>query len=97
MSAHTPGPWKFHEQGDANDYCLLTHENNWVISFRQNGEMRNAEQRANAQLIAAAPDLLAALQSMEMALTGYTHQNDITANALAQCRTAIAKATGAER
>lgn len=52
---------------------------------------------ANGRLIAAAPELLEALQSMEMALIGYVHQNDVTTNALTKCRAAIAKATGGDK
>jgi len=58
---HTPGPWVFHEQGDANQFCLLTSDKNWVISFGQNGELSTEKQIANAKLIAAAPELLNAL------------------------------------
>lgn len=56
----TPGPWEYHAQGDANDYCLLTHEKQWVISFRQNGELMTAKQKANARLISKAPLLIEA-------------------------------------
>lgn len=62
---HTPGPWKFHEQGDANQYCLLTNDKRWVIAFSQNGELHTPEQIANAKLIAAAPDLLEALEETD--------------------------------
>ena len=48
----------------------------------------------HAALFAAAPELLEALQSAEMALIGYTHQNNITLAALRNIRAAIAKATG---
>lgn len=56
----TPGPWRWHAQGDANDYAMLTSGGRWVIAFRQNGELLLPEQQANAQLMAAAPDLYAA-------------------------------------
>lgn len=48
----------------------------------------------DAGAVDAAPELLAALQSAEMALIGYIHQNDITRSALVKCRAAILKATG---
>lgn len=41
-------------------------------------------------------ELLAALQAAQMALMGYTHQNDLTRAALAQAATAIANAKNAE-
>ena len=58
---HTPGPWVPHAQGDANYWCLITDTGKWVIGFMQNGELMTEEQVANAKLIAAAPDMLAAL------------------------------------
>lgn len=64
---HTRGRWKFHAQGDANQYALLTNDNRWVISFQQNGEIWTSEQIANARLIAAAPDLLLGLIALEEA------------------------------
>ncbi len=45
-------------------------------------------------LIAASPELLAALESAQMALMGYTHQNAVTLAALEKARAAIAKARG---
>jgi hypothetical protein len=60
--AHTPGPWEWHAQGDANEYVLLTNEKRWVIAFRQNGELLLPEQEANARLIEAAPVMLEALR-----------------------------------
>lgn len=53
------GPWVPHAQGDADEYCLLTCADKWVIAFRINGEIMTAEQVAIAKLIAAAPALLA--------------------------------------
>ncbi len=57
---HTPGPWSYHANGDANHYCILREGKRWVVSFLQNGEIWTPEQEANARLIAAAPDMLAA-------------------------------------
>ena len=50
----------------------------------------------NARLIAAAPELLAALETAYMALIGYlpAHRNDVTDAAIGAARAAIAKATG---
>lgn len=50
---HTPEPWRWHAQGEANEYCMLTHDGRWVISFRQNGELTDPKQKANARRIAA--------------------------------------------
>jgi hypothetical protein len=63
MSNHTPGPWEFKGQGDADEFVMLTHDGKWIIAFRQNGELMTATQRANAKLMAASPRLLEALQN----------------------------------
>ncbi len=46
------------------------------------------------RLMAAAPDLLVALQTAEMAMLGYTHRNEVINKALKDTRAAITKATG---
>ena len=51
---HTPLPWNWHEQGEANEYCLLTNDKRWVLAFRQNGEIWTKEQKANAEFIVRA-------------------------------------------
>lgn len=57
---HTQGVWKVVEQGDADEFCIMTEDKRWIFAFRQNGELWTEEQRANAKLIAAAPDMLEA-------------------------------------
>jgi hypothetical protein len=80
-SKHTPGPWK---QGS-------THPENvsagsaLVCTTLSRGRF-NDEQKANARLIAAAPDLLEALQTM------LKHPDTMTAKLVAQA--AIARAAG---
>jgi hypothetical protein len=61
---HTQGEWKFREQGEANEWCFITVNGRWVISFRQNGELLPPEQLANARLMAAAPKLMATLKAV---------------------------------
>lgn len=53
MIAHSEEPWKFHEQGEANEFCLVTSAGKWVVAFRQNGEMMPDQQRENARRIVA--------------------------------------------
>jgi hypothetical protein len=62
---HTPGPWIPVEQGDADEYCILTPDKKWVAGFRLNGIQTLEKQRANIKLMAAAPELLEALMSIE--------------------------------
>lgn len=99
---HTPGPWYFHEQGDANNYCLMRNDKRWVIAFQQNGEIWKEEQLANATLIATAPELLEALQkakeiieriSSEYSLIAHKHSSYTNGEARI-IESAIKKATG---
>jgi len=67
---HTPGPWaaeqnheaQFQIVGPARDYCL---------AFVQHPEANSDELKANAALIAAAPELLAALEETAAILRQY--------------------------
>ena len=60
MSSHTPGPWACtYTSNYAHDY-RLTQPNGQPLPINAEANDRS-EQRANARLIAAAPDLLAAL------------------------------------
>lgn len=63
MIPHTPEPWKWHPQGEANEYCMLTHDGRWVIAFRQNGELTDESQKANARRIAACVNRLAGFKT----------------------------------
>ena len=56
-SKHTQGEWRFIAQGDANQYCILSDNNKWVVAIQQNGEMGTEEQIANAKLISSAPQM----------------------------------------
>ena len=87
---HTPGPWKVRKNEP------------WVIA-KAYGNMKSVvhlnysadpseEQRANARLIAAAPDLLEALKLM---LEDARHDR-VTVEVFNQTVDAIAKATGGE-
>ncbi len=63
---HTPGPW--HHVGDGLVYTELTSNDDEAIFICDTGNSRapssSEEERANAQLISAAPELLAALQAL---------------------------------
>lgn len=83
--AHTQEPWKFLEQGDADEYCIVTEDGlKWVIAFRINGEMMPDMQRANARRIVACVNACAEIstETLESAgkfpltkssLNGYLH------------------------
>ena len=92
MSAHTPGPWVTIRSGMRDNSAVATIEekppemeepNYWLVA--QANTLRD-EWEANARLIAAAPDLLEALEMLlEFPKTG---------PAITAARAAIAKATG---
>lgn len=93
MNKHTPGPWKYGIE-------LSSRSGEWLISFDAGYRGRGiciAETRpgtgheeANARLIAAAPELLEALEEAVCALE--VCGKDYRATEIA--RTAIAKAKG---
>ena len=91
MSTHTPGPW-------LNDHRVIlgrafdgSHKN---ICDRVRGQTPDAAD-ANACLIAAAPDLLAALRLAVTALLRYDVPASMeVATAVEKANAAIAKATG---
>ena len=81
---HTPGPWHvFRDQ--INDEVGLTVARwvQYVDEYKEHAE-------ANARLIAAAPDMLAALVRVEASLTELGAKGE----PLKSIRAAIAKATG---
>ena len=83
MNKHTPGPWQIAD-GESRRVYLINHGRDAV------GETVYTDTRnpADARLIAAAPDLLAALQSL------INDQRDANLPILSQARAAITKATG---
>lgn len=64
MSAqHTPGPWMVLPSVDRGQFCILTEHGNRIdiaVTYGFDATPREA----NARLIAAAPDLLAACKAM---------------------------------
>jgi len=103
MNKHTPGPWNAainmvygNPPAFTPNICIQpvvmgSPVNRSIAKIPRSG-LEYSE--ANALLIAAAPDLLDALESALMALSGYTHQNQITNKALAKGFEAIAKSKG---
>lgn len=68
MSQHTPGPWRM-TLDEFGDYTIQPQHEELAIAAVVNGEMRrmggqSGEHEANARLIAAAPDLFAALMGI---------------------------------
>lgn len=92
MSEHTPGPWT----------AMTTRGRECQIIEQQPGTLgvviAKADTEANAHLIAAAPDLLAALQGMTDAFGGVPRADyrENNRRCVEAARAAIAKATGCE-
>jgi hypothetical protein len=96
MSQHTPGPWTV-EPYDNTDLCGIYRV--WEVQRRLVGEDEQAIQReelANARLIAAAPELLAALERIESAVRS-GDMRSLVVSLQGIVRAAIAKARGGAR
>lgn len=103
---HTPGPWLLRTTPTSAGLCHIVSAADWRGAFIYGDGIRKGvddslpkaqELAANSRLIAAAPDLLAALQSIEE----YWNQDhnemamaDACWHAINTARAAIAKATG---
>lgn len=81
MNHRAPGPWRF-DKDNLNIYAK-------GMVAQVFGHSHNGERLANAQLIAAAPEMLDALKKIESCLN--PEDNDVAAKAV---RAAIAKAEG---
>lgn len=88
MTNHTPGPWAANPDG-----LIHAGKNRLHIAQAATIGMGHAA-AANARLIAAAPDLLAALQALEWAVDGVAYIQEEYAEQVEKARAAIAKATG---
>lgn len=88
MSAHTPGPWTNHGRIYNTGFPHSSVGAKTLIARVYSEAFGDIEQEgANARLIAAAPDLLAALQGVLRVADRKTDEFDAA-------RAAIAKATG---
>ncbi len=96
MSERTPGPWEASELGVIAEHCT-THGNFYVCSLI---DPDCNEDKANAMLIAAAPELLKALEDMLAYVESVSdiEQHEIPSvgplGLVLQARSAIAKAEG---
>jgi hypothetical protein len=89
MSEHTPGPWAYGHSGRDALWVGPGHDVARVATVEWDTDNARENARANARLIAAAPELLAALMGSRHYWTAAT---PIAVRNLV--RTAIAKATG---
>ena len=96
MNAHTPGPWTARHtpsrcSGVADLWCI-----DWSKDQEEVAEIVHGE--ADARLIAAAPDLLEALEELRSAAIDLDQEDGesvkLCENAIYKARHAIAKARG---
>lgn len=92
ITNHTPGPWAVSPQNN------IISRNGTVAKTEQMPSNYESEQKANANLIAAAPDLLSAARNAANVLaaiaTGQLAAIKPDSNALQELRAAISKAEG---
>lgn len=98
MSAHTPGPWTFYEENNYGGSVELGSTNVTVAldradRFTSELVISRDELCANGHLIAAAPDLLAALENLA-GLFDALHPNAAQWGDYTKARAAVAKARG---
>jgi len=94
MSAqYTPGPWL---RAGTTVYALNDRGFNRMCASVQDAHTAQAELEATAQLMAVAPDLLAALIEAEQFVRVLGLDSKPIATVAASCRAAIAAATGAK-
>ena len=91
---HTPGPWAHHNTPTPFIYVNAGGLPICQIYTSTAHGQSMGEQFANARLIAAAPELLEALQKMLPELRGLSIVSDTAAEMLREAEAAIAKATG---
>jgi len=91
---HTPGPWEISRWKDARlangfETVISDSRGHGLVTFCQKGKNKKVE--ANARLIAAAPDLLAALENALAESVGQPSRR-ISREGLDDIRAAIAQA-----
>ena len=104
MTEHTPGPWtvgrfRFRKRGrDCSRVAVQGPDSHYIVDgVYQTSQSHNDEAEDNARLIAAAPDLLAALKAFvnraDFGLGSLSGASQSFLPQLAHARTAIAKVT----
>jgi hypothetical protein len=97
-ATHTPGPWYCHDDGFVYSEATDANGTPYRICDPHCDEGPDPDEReANARLIAASPDLLAALKEMYALYADHAQYDDSEeqheVKAIGQAREAIAKAT----
>lgn len=96
MADHTPGPWTIQRYGDGDSLVIHSDADNRVCFMATAGSYGDpAIIAADARLIAAAPDLLAALRTLYREIDDRHHGRmpDEVQHAMDDAAAAIAKAS----
>jgi len=89
---HTPGPW---EASQYSQWAISSDNGHIAKVYGADGTHQTPEQaRANAHLIAAAPELLAALEAAKAYMEDPYPDGDDLSHVLTRAGAAIAKARG---
>lgn len=88
MGKHTEGPWQVR-----HEVVIYSSDGLTVIGSAGTGNCHREDEIANAQLIAAAPDLLEALELADAALSGANMNMNVVDR---KVKAAIARARGEE-
>jgi hypothetical protein len=88
-ATHTPGPWEATVDGFIGHTCP---DGDWYVIAAMSHDRAPETVNSDARLIAAAPDLLAAIKDIVAASDA--NDGDSLANAIQASRAAIAKAKG---
>ena len=94
MNTHTPGPWTRAQYGNLDRWAVMASGQTIAeLDSELSNFLRNDHETrdANARLMAAAPELLTALESLLTAATGELPETWVC---FEMARDAIAKATG---
>ena len=98
--AHTPGPWAYDEDSKEVFSSSDGYAMGWIALVKGNADsgrdFPEQERLANARLIAAAPELLAALRDLVAYDEGSSDEDSYGHELFVRCLAAIAKATGKE-
>src|SRR5271169_2610626 len=94
MSKHTPGPWVVGEAAGSPVWDINNHP-----SSKRRAAIGRISRHDDALLVAAAPEMLEALQTVLKSLLPWIVDTDdpIVDLTIEQCRAAIAKATGGDK
>lgn len=90
---HTPGPWAFAKYSKKRFGLGCAGHGAWMFLQTIYEDADSPELRANARLMAAAPELLAALEEV----LAYCVEHGHDWMCMAQARAAIIKATGEQQ